>query len=401
MSNQELNWVREYNKLIEVLNHQDSYFTGSKFINVVREFDQFFPDYNQYLNYRREKGLSTSRKNYFYDILMEFKEDLRLKVMDRLFEVAEDMKSKNTVEANADFDVNRKPKDESNTNFTEKKSYEIKTETIDNPIVFISYSWDDEDHKRWVLNLSSKLFEKGIQVILDRYELNPGSNMIHFMEQSIPKADKVLIIFTPNYKIKADGRTGGVGYEYSILNSDLYSSVTNNEKYIPILKSGDFSSSIPSFMQQFIAIDFSQNESFEERFNELVLSIYNKPLIEKPALGSNPFTKNESKTSVNTISNESVSLTPINHLKILRDKTQFLWPGLTEGKSEVKEEIMEKTLLRINDSLNALKLNGLMNYSTEFAYNMITSGEKVFEIKIFDIATQAKNLISLIVSKEV
>lgn len=105
------------------------------------------------------------------------------------------------------------------------------------------------------MNFARRLVENGIEVILDRYELQAGNNIPHFMEQSLEKSNKVLVIFTENYKLKADGRQGGVGYEYSILNNDIYKDIANNSKYIPILKSGTFNTSIPSFMQQFITVD--------------------------------------------------------------------------------------------------------------------------------------------------
>src|SRR5258708_12472669 len=38
-----------------------------------------------------------------------------------------------------------------------------------NPQVFISYSWDDEEHKEWIIQLANKLSSKGIHVILDRF----------------------------------------------------------------------------------------------------------------------------------------------------------------------------------------------------------------------------------------
>jgi len=172
---------------------------------------------------------------------------------------------------------------------TENESEEVNTETIENPTVFISYSWDNDEHTNWILNLAKRLFDNGVQVILDRYELKPGSNLMHFMEQAIPKADKVLLIFTPNYKRKAEGREGGVGFEYSILNNELYRQIANNKKYIPVLKSGTFDDSIPSFIQQFIAVDMTNDSLFESKLNELLLSIYDKPLIDKPKLGKSPF----------------------------------------------------------------------------------------------------------------
>jgi hypothetical protein len=157
------------------------------------------------------------------------------------------------------------------------------------PTVFISYSWDSVAHKEWVLNLAKRLIEKGIDIILDQFDLRVGKNMIHFMESSIPKADKVLIIFTPNYKLKAEHRQGGVGFEYSILNAELYNQITTNNKFIPVLKSGTFFESIPAFIQQFIGVDMTDSASFEERINELVYAIYDKQLIEKPKLGKSPF----------------------------------------------------------------------------------------------------------------
>lgn len=334
------NWVREYNKLLETLNDKDSYFSGGRFISIIREFDPYFPDYNQFIEHRRQKELSTSRKNYFYDILMSFKEDLRKSIIARFYEVAKELKatakskedkseggftwgdwssSKDTDRKDYDkgysdgYDDSSKSEDgdskkdgwfgnnedkhdsggwfdsKEDGGITEEKEEVISTETIENPIVFISYSWDNEDHKSWILNLSKRLFDNGVQVILDRYELKPGANMIHFMESSIPKADKVLIVFTPNYKLKAEKRQGGVGFEYSILNAELYKRITTNQKFIPILKVGDYQESIPSFIQQFISVDMRDPTTFEDRLNELLLAIYDKPLIEKPALGKRLF----------------------------------------------------------------------------------------------------------------
>ena len=327
---QEFNWVREYNKLLEILNRKETYFSGNKFISVIREFDPYFPDYYQYLEHRKQKQLSTSRKNYFYDILMNFKEDLRKQIIERFYEEAKEMEQKASEEKRDGIDAYRQgyddgkatryfpPSDfedifgtttkkaEANSATTEsrnaidKSSMEpksvqnqetenVSTATLENPVVFISYSWDDEDHKQWILNLSTRLFDNGVQVILDRYELKPGANLLHFMESSIPKADKVLIVFTPNYKLKAEKRQAGVGFEYSILNSELYTQITTNEKFIPILKAGEFAESIPSFMQQFIAVDMRDSAKFEDRFNELLLAIYDKPQLEKPKLGKTPF----------------------------------------------------------------------------------------------------------------
>ncbi len=164
----------------------------------------------------------------------------------------------------------------------------MKQESQNNPRVFISYSWDNEVHKKWVLNLANRLSADGIDVILDRYYLNPGKSLPHFVESSIDLANRIIIIFTPNYKLKADKRAGGVGYEYSIMNAELYENQTANEKVIPILRAGNVNESVPTFMQQFILIDIREDNNFESSYLELIREIYNEPAITKPKLGVKP-----------------------------------------------------------------------------------------------------------------
>lgn len=162
---------------------------------------------------------------------------------------------------------------------------EVQKTLPNNPVVFISYSWDDDFHKEWVLDLADRLCSDGIDVILDRYYLKPGKNLPHFVEDSISRAEKIIIVFTPNYKLKADKRAGGVGYEYSIMNAELSNNQTRNDKFIPVLRAGDKEKSIPAFMQQFIHIDTRNNENFENSYLDLIREIYNEPAIQKPKIG--------------------------------------------------------------------------------------------------------------------
>lgn len=122
------------------------------------------------------------------------------------------------------------------------------------PKVFISYAWETEGHRAWVKNLADKLLSDGIEAILDQYDVNPGDRLPQFMEQSVSAADYVLIVCTPTYKRKADGREGGVGYEGHIISNELYSK-SNERKFIPLLKEGDPGESMPSFLAGKLAID--------------------------------------------------------------------------------------------------------------------------------------------------
>jgi hypothetical protein len=102
------------------------------------------------------------------------------------------------------------------------------------PTVFIHYSWDNEEHKKWALFLTDRLISDGIEVIFDRYDLKLGSNNNYFMEK-IQTASKVLLIMTPEYKLKAENRTSGIGYEYQIITTEFSKSIATNNKFCQYL----------------------------------------------------------------------------------------------------------------------------------------------------------------------
>lgn len=277
-------WIEIYNRLFELINEKgnsETYFSGQRFITAVQEFNPYFPDYGQYIALRNQEGKSTSRKIYYYDILMEQSEPVRVKIIERILsqvyrqepEKVQAIKMLLGLQLPQEAIINR------------TKINEIPAGA---PVVFISYSWDDDDHNAWVLKLAGMLRDNGVDVIFDKYDLKAGKNLIHFMEQAIKRANKIIIIFTPNYKAKAEKRKGGVGYEYSIMNVGLYKDQTNNEKVIPVLRNGSQEESIPEFMQQFIHLDLRNDEKFEASFTDLLREIFDEPAIKKPKLGSRP-----------------------------------------------------------------------------------------------------------------
>jgi hypothetical protein len=153
--------------------------------------------------------------------------------------------------------------------------------------VFISYSWDDDSHKDWILNLANELIKNGVDVFLDQYDLSLGMEMTHFMEKAVT-ADKILAILTPNYKIKADDRKGGVGYEYSLITKEYYNSEPDKTKIFPILRNGDEAISTPTFMQTRIFHDMRDNGTFDAKLFQLIKLITGRPLLQKPELGKLP-----------------------------------------------------------------------------------------------------------------
>ena len=74
------------------------------------------------------------------------------------------------------------------------------------PKAFLSYSHDSLDHKKWVLDLATRLRSNGVESIIDQWSLGPGDDLPHFMEQNLATADRVLMICTENYVQKANTR---------------------------------------------------------------------------------------------------------------------------------------------------------------------------------------------------
>lgn len=122
------------------------------------------------------------------------------------------------------------------------------------PTVFISYSWDDAGHRRWVRNLATKLRSDGVSVTLDAWSLAPGDQLPHFMETAVRQNDYVLIIATQKYKLKSDNRAGGVGYEGDIITAEV-STKRNHRKFVPILRRGEWSKAAPSWLLGKVYID--------------------------------------------------------------------------------------------------------------------------------------------------
>lgn len=161
---------------------------------------------------------------------------------------------------------------------------------MENPKVFISYSWHPEKNKIWVQRLAERLIQDGVNVKLDVWDLKHGHDKYVFMEQMVkdPDIKKVLVICNEDYARKADDRTGGVGTESTIMSSDIYS-LAEQTKFIPILvekKNGE--PCLPTFLKSRMYIDMSSNDIYELGYDQLLRDIYEKPLLRKPALGKMP-----------------------------------------------------------------------------------------------------------------
>lgn len=155
------------------------------------------------------------------------------------------------------------------------------------PKVFISYSHDSASHKQWVLEFATTLRSRGVDAILDQWDLKPGDDLPHFMEQNLESADYAVMVCTKRYVSKANAGEGGVGYEKMIMTSSSLAKISDN-KVIPIVRENS-DPKVPTFLKTKLYIDFTRDEDIEYSLDELLRHLLRAPLYEKPEIGKNPF----------------------------------------------------------------------------------------------------------------
>ena len=159
-------------------------------------------------------------------------------------------------------------------------------EQHENPIVFISYSQDSVAFADQVLLFSNRLRSEGIDAILDQYEEAPAEGWPRWMENSINKADYVIVIGSKGYYDKIYGKVDqgkgrGVKWEGNLIYQKLYMSDSINIKYIPVVFNEKDLEYIPAPLQGNTYYNVSDNA----RFDKLYWRLRGVTAKEKPPLG--------------------------------------------------------------------------------------------------------------------
>lgn len=192
----------------------------------------------------------------------------------------------------------------------------------EHPSVFISYSWDSEEHENWVTVLAAKLRENGVDATIDKFETQSKTvNLNRMMVEKIKNSDNILLILTENYAKKADTFQGGVGYETNLLIRYIKD---NPDKIILIMRhKGDYRKAVPFYLEGFHFIDFSHDDQFDIKFDELLHRIYQVDVIDVPKVGAKPKLKSKKiiyDRTVNEITNIIPNFKEITDL----DKNKFM-----------------------------------------------------------------------------
>jgi hypothetical protein len=211
---------------------------------------------------------------------------------------------------------------------SEKEFMEPDTsEETKDPSVFISYAWESEELKRWVLDFAKHLRSKGVNVILDQWHLGLGDNRFQFMEQSVTRGEFVLVICTPTYAERSEERSGGVGYESNIITSRI-AEKAGKQKFIPVLRSGDWRTAVPAWLKFAVGCDLSGDPYRQDEFQQLLKTLHRKNA-SAPALGPAPSFKEDEESPASTFDESGIN------------SARFVWLDLPEELTVKEHELLD------------------------------------------------------------
>lgn len=166
----------------------------------------------------------------------------------------------------------------------------------ENPKVFISYSHENADFEKKVLDFSNKLRSEGIDANIDLYEESPAEGWPRWMENQIRTSDYVLVICSKTYfeKCLPDSFIGkGVAWEVNIVYQYIYDNYSENKKFIPVFFNKEdedyILTPLKSFTYYYIGTDTG--------YDKLYWRLRGVSSVQKPTLGkARPLPQKERKT---------------------------------------------------------------------------------------------------------
>ncbi|SCN23647.1 SEFIR domain protein [Clostridium sp. N3C] len=253
----------------------------------------------------------------------------------------------------------------------------------EHPSVFISYSWDSEEHENWVTVLAAKLRENGVDATIDKFETQSKTvNLNRMMVEKIKNSDNILLILTENYAKKADTFQGGVGYETNLLIRYIKD---NPDKIILIMRhKGDYRKAVPFYLEGFHFIDFSHDDQFDIKFDELLHRIYQVDVIDVPKVGAKPKLKSKKiiyDRTVNEITNiipNFKEITDLDKNKFMKQSYSKILSLLSDFAEQTKHKNnnfdYDKDIVHNQKTIMRFYINGMEKYAVKIWLGNLLGG---------------------------
>ena len=130
--------------------------------------------------------------------------------------------------------------------------------------VFVTYSWDSEEHNEKAIAFTNFLRDNGFYAEIDKMIIQDESakDFKIMMHKGMTDFKKVIVILSAGYKEKAEAFKGGVGNEYLLILKDIEE---NPNKYILISFEGFKNEIVPLFFKSREIIDLSEDNENERQ----------------------------------------------------------------------------------------------------------------------------------------
>jgi hypothetical protein len=169
----------------------------------------------------------------------------------------------------------------------------IPEQTLIEKEVFVTYSWDTQEHNEKVISFTDFLRDEGFNAEMDvmHSQAHTAIDFIKMMHQIMTDYKKVIVVLSNGYKLKAEAFKGGVGNEYNLILKDMDA---HPNKYILVSFEGIHDEIFPLFFKGRQVIDLSDRS----HLNELFAKLKDEPLIKfspvgpkKPQVAQKPIQK--------------------------------------------------------------------------------------------------------------
>lgn len=147
--------------------------------------------------------------------------------------------------------------------------------------VFISHTSNNQEDVEWVKDLALFLIDNGIQARLDKFHLRRGMDLPQWMCNELALAQKVIVVCDETYKLKADGRLGGVGWETMIIQGDVANLPSDSTKYQVVVRTETIDKGLPLYLKTKYAFHAPPSDVKDSFRDELVHELLDLPLDER------------------------------------------------------------------------------------------------------------------------
>jgi len=164
--------------------------------------------------------------------------------------------------------------------FSKTQEVMTKVEVETKKEVFVTYSWDSEEHNEKVIAFTNFLRDQGFDAEMDKMysQKETAADFYKMMHQAMTDYSKVIVVLSGGYKEKAEKFKGGVGNEYGMIIKDIEA---NPKKYILV--------SLEPITDNIMPLQFKGrhvvNVSDKSNLNELYAKLQDEDVIEFSEVG--------------------------------------------------------------------------------------------------------------------